>query len=592
MPESPPPSTIAEGDEGLDGSEFAADPVTRGPQRWSLFVSRSSWSLVLLLCVAMLLRIVLALRPGVWGDEIFSLAMATGHSLEHPAAEARPGLGDFVEPAPPVPSRTFRRYVEHEHPAASGARVVRAVMLSDTNPPLYYLLLHAWTRPFGTSDAALHLFSVACALMAMPIIWHLGRELGGDRVGRTALLLFALSPVSLFYSVEGRMYSLLWVFAIALAWTTLSLTRRGFGPMLVCAWVILSAGGLLTHYFFLFAWCGMLAWLAWAGAPRRRWAVAGMALLTMLAVAPWYSQVPASLGRWRVSGDWLAQPLAWPGALTVPISLGWRLLAGGGVWGGSELVDGLLALLFVIVAVYLGRRGGVRPLLERDRLLLWAWVLAAVFGVFVFDILRGTSASYLTRYALAGFPAAMLLVAVAVEQLPANARAGFLVLIVLAWSAGAWPLVTRPARPGAAYGTLGQALQARLSPSDLVLVHSIPSGVIALSRYLDRDLTLASWVAPLARRRVPDDLERLLEGRRRVALVQVHHLSQPAPAEAWLRQHARLVYHEIYNGERDRMMMADTVTWTPAGLEALRKHQMTEIFYFEPETNGPFFSTR
>jgi hypothetical protein len=255
-------------------------------------------------------------------------------------------------------------------------------------------------------------------------------------------------------------------------------------------------------------------------------------------------------------------------------------------------VDGLLALLFVIVAVYLGRRGGIRPLLERDRLLLWAWVLSAVLGVFVFDVLRGTSASYLTRYALAGFPAALLLVALAVEQLPARARAGFPVLIVLAWSAGAWPLLTRPSRPGAAYGTLGQALQARLSPSDLVLVHSIPSGVIALSRYLDRELTLASWVAPLAQRRIPDDLEALLRGRRRVALVQVHHLSQPAPAEAWLRQHARLGYHEIYNGELDRMMMADTVTWTPAGLEALRQHQMTEIFYFEPETSGPFSSTR
>jgi 4-amino-4-deoxy-L-arabinose transferase-like glycosyltransferase len=537
-------------------------------------------------------RLALAVRPGIWGDELFSLAMATGHSLEHPAAEARPDLGDFVEPERPVPSGTFRRYVEHQHPPASPARVIRAVALSDTNPPLYYLLLHAWTRLFGTSDAALHLFSLACALVAMPLLWRLGRELGGDRVGRTAVLLFALSPVSLFYSVEGRMYSLLWVFATALAWATLALSRGGFRPMPVIAWVALGAGGLLTHYFFLFAWCGMLAWLAWAGARERRWSVAGMALLTVLAVAPWYSQIPASLGRWRVTGDWLAQPLDWPGALTVPISLGWRLLAGGGVWGGSEWVDGFLALMFVVAAGYLARKGGVRPMFEPDRLLLWAWVLAAVLGVFVFDIVRGTSASYLTRYALAGFPAAMLLVGLAVDQLPGKARVGFLVLIVLAWSAGAWPLLTRPARPSAAYGTLAQALRARLSPSDLVLVHSVPSGVIALDRYLDRELTLASWIAPLARRRVPDDLEALLRGRRRVALVQVHHLSQPALAEAWLRRHARLVHHEIYNGELDRMMMADTVTWNPAGLEALRKHQMTEIFYFEPETSGPFFSTR
>ena len=69
--------------------------------------------LMLLLGAALLLRVMLALRPGLWGDEIFSLAMATGHSLEHPAAEADPALGDFVQPAGVEPSSTYRRYVEH-----------------------------------------------------------------------------------------------------------------------------------------------------------------------------------------------------------------------------------------------------------------------------------------------------------------------------------------------------------------------------------------------------------------------------------------------------------------------------------------------
>ncbi len=72
--------------------------------------------LVLLVCAAFVLRVVLALRPGLWGDEVFSLAMATGHSLEQPAAEARSGLGDFVQPAGAEPSSTFRRYVQHEDP--------------------------------------------------------------------------------------------------------------------------------------------------------------------------------------------------------------------------------------------------------------------------------------------------------------------------------------------------------------------------------------------------------------------------------------------------------------------------------------------
>ena len=81
-------------------------------------MTRSSWSLVLLVCAAMTLRIVLALRPGVWGDEIFSLAKATGQSLDQPAAEARPARGDFVQPAAVTASSSFRRYADHDEPAA------------------------------------------------------------------------------------------------------------------------------------------------------------------------------------------------------------------------------------------------------------------------------------------------------------------------------------------------------------------------------------------------------------------------------------------------------------------------------------------
>ena len=54
-------------------------------------------SALLLFGVAVVLRLVLAGERGLWADELFSLAMATGHSLEHPAAEADPARGDFVE---------------------------------------------------------------------------------------------------------------------------------------------------------------------------------------------------------------------------------------------------------------------------------------------------------------------------------------------------------------------------------------------------------------------------------------------------------------------------------------------------------------
>ena len=547
--------------------------------------------LVLLLCVATAARVALALRPGIWADEIFSLAMATGHSLEHPAAEAVPQRGDFVEPSGVVPSGVFRRYAEHDPDPAGPARVIRAVLLSDTSPPLYYLLLNGWTRVFGTGDVALRICSLLFTALALPFVWLLGRELGDARMGRTAAVLFALSPVSLFYSIEGRMYSLLWLLAAALAWTTLALSRRGPRAALLAAWLLLAAGGLLTHYFFLFVWCAFVAWLLLVPGRLGRMIVLLLAVLTALAVAPWYVQVPASLSRWRVSGDWLAEPLAWPAGLTRPFELAWSLLSGGSFWGGSPLVDGGLAVAYLLLAIHLGRRGLLRQVFAPERLLLWAWVAAAVLGPFVFDILRHTSASRVTRYVLAGFPGAMLLAAVGIGQPRGKAHTGFVALVLLAWTAGLWPILAHRARPGAAYPALDATLSAWAGPADLVLVHSIPSGVIGLSRYLPRDVPMASWIAPLGLRRVPEDLERLLAGRRRLALVQVHNLAQPAPAEAWLRAHTRLLRLEVYHGAEDRMT-TDTASLPPSQLAALHEHKLIQIFYFTPTTGDTFFPAR
>ena len=84
------------------------------------------WMLVGVFVIAALLWICVAGRGGLWVDEVFSLAMATGHSLEHPAAEADPTLGDFVERDRPAHAEEFQRYLKHDDPPSSPARVVRA----------------------------------------------------------------------------------------------------------------------------------------------------------------------------------------------------------------------------------------------------------------------------------------------------------------------------------------------------------------------------------------------------------------------------------------------------------------------------------
>ncbi|HET9464107.1 MAG TPA: glycosyltransferase family 39 protein [Gemmatimonadales bacterium] len=504
---------------------------------------RVAWPLLvagLLVTSGMALRIAAALRPGLWADEIFSLSMATGHSLEHPAAAADPSLGDFAEPRESQSPTFFGRYTQHEESPVGPWRIVRAVLLSDTSPPLYYLLLNSWTRIFGTGDAALRLFSVWWALLSLPLLWLLGRELGGGRVAWYACLLFSFAPVALFYSVEGRMYSLLWFLALSLSWLTLQLTTRRERSWAAPMWVLAGVSGLFTHYFFAFVWLACLAWLWLDGRVVRRRLVV-LAGVTMLAVLPWYLEVPTSLARWRVTGAWLNGDLEWPQALGKPFVLAGTLLSGTTYLGGSQRADRLIGLLFVLLVIWIARRGSVRSMASDRALLLWGWLAAACLGPLLFDVLRHTTTTDIPRYALPGLPAAILLAALGISQLPRKISLAFVGAILLAWVPGGRATLSKVPRPWEPYQKVAATLESWAGPDDLVLVSSVPSGVIGFSRYLRPDIRIVSWVPQLSTRVVPDDLEPLLEGRRRVALVRIHDAGASPPAEPWLRTHGQLL---------------------------------------------------
>lgn len=496
-----------------------------------------------LVLLAAVLRIVLALRPGLWADEIFSLAMATGHSLEHPAAAAVPALGDYVEGHGARPAAEFASYAEHDPSPAGAGRVLRAVFLSDTSPPLYYLLLNVWTRIAGTGDTALNLFSVLWALACFPLLWRVGREIGGRRMAWTGCILFALSPPALYYATEGRMYSLLWFLSLLLAWSSLRLARSGARPVAVVLWAGAAAAGLLTHYFFAFVWLAAVAWLWLYRGGLRRVHLAGAAVLALAIVLPWYVRIPESLAQWRVTAGWLDIPLSGGQVVTAPLLLAWSLLSGFGIWGGSKLADALAAALYGL-AIVVALRRGIPPLFAGRRQLLWLWLLGAVVGPVAFDLLRGTNASLVARYALAGLPAALLLAALGIGRLPRRFQPGFIILILLTWTPGLWDIYTQPPRPWEPFPEVAERVASQLTRSDLAVVHSIPSGVIGIARYLPGETAIASWVPQLSQRSVAELPNTLLQGRCGVGLIKIHDMGVASPAEDWLRGNALLDHAE------------------------------------------------
>src|SRR5207249_11835958 len=91
----------------------------------------------------------------------------------------------------------------------------------EPNPPFYFLLLHVWRIATGSSEFALRFLSVLPAVAAVPLLYGIGRRLGGRRAGLAAAAPGCVNPYLVWFAQEVRMYSwaLLWTVLAAYAMT-------------------------------------------------------------------------------------------------------------------------------------------------------------------------------------------------------------------------------------------------------------------------------------------------------------------------------------------------------------------------------------
>jgi mannosyltransferase len=143
-------------------------------RRWngvrSIVLRRSTtWLLLAITLLALVLRSYHIAASSLWADESYSVWVS-----------AKPSL----------------------------AAIWRWTWLLDARPPLYYWLLHCWMT-VGDSEGAVRLLSAICGTLTVPVVYGIGCILGGRNAGLATALLIAISPVSVHFSQEARMYSLL-----------------------------------------------------------------------------------------------------------------------------------------------------------------------------------------------------------------------------------------------------------------------------------------------------------------------------------------------------------------------------------------------
>ena len=197
--------------------------------------------------------------------------------------------------------------------------MLHAVRVSESNPPLYYVLAWPWAQLFGTTEFGLRSLSAVLGVATIPVGYLIGRQLASRRAGLILAAIVALDPMLIWYSQEARSYALLVFFgALSLLFFVRVLdSRRGRDLAL---WALSSALALCSHYFAFFPVAIEAVWLLWA--LRESWrpvlaavaavAATGAALLPLLAaqVNPshigWIEDSPLSLRFWETGVSFLA----------------------------------------------------------------------------------------------------------------------------------------------------------------------------------------------------------------------------------------------------------------------------------------------
>jgi hypothetical protein len=131
--------------------------------------------------------------------------------------------------------------------APTWSQTLARVDLSETNPPVFFLLMRAWVGLAGHTEFALHALPFIFGLAAIPLTYILARQVASTNVAFVGAGLIAVLTPAVYYSAETRPYSLAMVLAIVVVYAFLRAfidgERRWEAP-----WVLTAVVLIYTHY--------------------------------------------------------------------------------------------------------------------------------------------------------------------------------------------------------------------------------------------------------------------------------------------------------------------------------------------------------
>ncbi len=218
--------------------------------------SEINWGIYIYAAILIFINIIRVFDNNFWGDEVFSIKLANFSLFDMLKATAQ-----------------------------------------DVHPPLYYLVLSAFTKILGNHGWVYHFVSVVPYLCVTFFIVSIIRKRFGYGAAYLFLSLVSLAKPSVIYNVEVRMYSLAFLMVLlAYYGLLLILENRRIGN---AVFVICSLGAAYTHYYAMFSVAFFyLLLLLWAIKNREKTRqIIGIYLVTVIGYLPWLASLITSFSR-------------------------------------------------------------------------------------------------------------------------------------------------------------------------------------------------------------------------------------------------------------------------------------------------------
>lgn len=277
-----------------------------------------------------------------------------------------------------------------------------AMFRTENNPPLYFLLIKAWSAVAPFEAAWLRVPSAVFSALAVWPLFLLARHLGGSGAAVLASMLFTCSNYHYGFAHEVRAYSLFTGLTMTGMWLLMRATQRPGQEMKAMLHLsMLNVALVYTHFF---GWLvvglqGLLVFVLPELRPLRRGFLFG-AVLTLCWFLPYGFIFLERMSQSVEQGTWLTPPV--PEEL---YNMVWR-------WSNAPVLTVVfLALIVVAVGKDRLRSTGLRFAL--------VWAFVPLLGMFAVSF---AVPMFLDRYLVYAAPGFALLVALSVVGLFRNER--------------------------------------------------------------------------------------------------------------------------------------------------------------------------